>query len=255
MSANTGFELFFAQLPQPEPGHRSRRPLVVDSHPPTAPQLTGSIPTCSSVKNRDQSRHHRLGRDHGRRSARGDAAGRVAVRAARRREPDAHRAPVAEALPLAPRHARRAVHDAHPRRHRHGPVGHHRQALGRAGLSAARRPERATESASIPRRKAHEGAAARQLEHAARPAEIERMVDAIQRSAASGSARTARSCSTPTAPCRRRCSSSSPPPSSRTTCCSSRSRPCRATSRCSSGSSSRSASRWRPASATAPSGR
>ncbi len=67
--------------------------------------------------------------------------GRVAVRAARRREPDAHRAPLAEALPLAPRHARRAVHDPHPLGHRHGPVGHHRQAVGRAGLSPARRPD------------------------------------------------------------------------------------------------------------------
>ena len=151
---------------------------------------------------RDQPRHRRLGRPQGRRSAAGQGAGRVAVRAARRREPDAHRAPVAEDVPGAPQHARRGAHGPHHRRPGHGPVGHHRQAARRAGLPPARRATAATASASTTRR---------------RPARCRRPASTSipptpptstawwppSRRPASRSAPTGPSCSTPTAPCRR----------------------------------------------------
>ena len=69
-------------------------------------------------------------------------AGRVALRAARRREPHARRAPLAEAVPLPPRHARRRHHGPRHLRHRHGLVGHYGETLGRAGLPPPRRPAR-----------------------------------------------------------------------------------------------------------------
>ena len=155
-------------------------------------------------QDRDQPRRHRLGRDQGRRSARGEAAGRVAVRAARRREPDAHRAPLAEDLPRPPRHPRRAVHGPHARRHRHGPVGHRRQAVERARLPPARRADAATASASTTRRRPTRSRPAASTSTAGTPADIDRIVARDQGRPASRSARTARSCSTPTAPCRRR---------------------------------------------------
>ncbi len=47
--------------------------------------------------------------------------------------------PLAEAVPLPPRHARRLDHGPRPLRHRHGLVGHYGETLGRAGLPPARR--------------------------------------------------------------------------------------------------------------------
>ena len=163
------------------------------------------VGTKAYVKIETNHEDHRLGRDHRPRAERRRRPGRVAVRAARRREPDAHRAPVAEDLPLAPRHARRAVHDAHPVGHRHGPVGHHRQAVGRAGLSPARRAD----ARQDPHVSHAQGPQARHR----RPASLLRQParhraawsSMVEQTPQDASAPTAPSCSTPTAPCRRRC--------------------------------------------------
>ena len=107
-------------------------------------------------------------------------AGRVAVRAARRREPDAHRVPLAEDLPGPSRHPRRAVHGPHARRHRHGPVGHHRQAVGRARSIACWAARAATASASTTRPRPSRCRRTASTSTPATPADIDRMVNAIK---------------------------------------------------------------------------
>ena len=89
-------------------------------------------------------------------------------------------------------------------RHRHGVVGHHRQAARRPGLSAPRRTD--------PRQNPHVSQCQVEQDRHRRPASLVRQLARSSRrssstsnKSANRSGRTAPSCSTPIARCRRRC--------------------------------------------------
>ena len=156
-------------------------------------------------QDRDQPQNHRLGRSDRPEPHVAACAGRIAVRVARRRKPDAHRAPLAEALPLAPRHARRRRSWSTP-----SPAidmalwditG---KLLGRAGLPSARRPA-ARQDPHVSHRQGDQARHRRPASVLRQPARHQRPGQNDRGQPQEAWARTAPSCSTPTAPCRRPC--------------------------------------------------
>ena len=124
--------------------------------------------------------------------------GGLALRIAGRRKPDAHRIPLAEAIPGAPRHAQWSADGSHPGRHRYGPVGSHRQIVRRARLSAAGRAV----PRAHPRLPYPQGARCRRRVSSSTPAipPTSTALSAASRRRANKWARMAPSCSTPIAP-------------------------------------------------------
>lgn len=79
---------------------------------------------------------------------------------------------------LASRHPRRAVHDAHPRRHRHGPLGHRRQTVAHPVSIAFSADQRATKSCCYPSPKATKVGAG-PMPFSGTPAQLDRFVQMV----------------------------------------------------------------------------
>ena len=153
-------------------------------------------------QDRDESRHRRLGRYQGGRSTGVEAAGRVAVRADRRREPDAHRASLAEDLPGPSQHPRRGVHGPHAGRASTWPCGTSPASSGTCRSIGCWAGRAAIASASITRRRPARFRR-RHLRAQQQPGRHRPHRRRHRRGPARGRAQTAPSCSTPTVPCRR----------------------------------------------------